>query len=229
MRAPIKSLLVTMIAIASLTAFLSDTASAAEPYGVWVRPSTGTQVHFYDCGGKLCGYLAWVKDPKDSYGCGAQLIGDVQEMTPVGDAAFASVVCSQVLEHVPDPWAAVAEMARVLRPGGTLILSVPHLSMLHEVPHDYWRFTCFGLAQLLERAGMQVVSITPTAGVLAFAGHLLSLAWMLTAGSLPRFRRAAWKVNAALLIKLLGRLDRKFGAAEILPCDYVAVARKREP
>jgi SAM-dependent methyltransferase len=166
---------------------------------------------------------------KEARSAEVQLIGDVQEMTQVGDAAFASVVCSQVLEHVPDPWAAVAEMARVLRPGGTLILSVPHLSMLHEVPHDYWRFTCFGLAQLLERAGMQVVSITPTAGVLAFAGHLLSLAWMLTAGSLPGFRRAAWKINAALLIKLLGRLDRKFGAAGILPCDYVAVARKREP
>jgi uncharacterized protein (DUF2147 family) len=66
MRAPIKSPLVTMIAIASLTAFLSDTASAAEPYGVWVRPSTGTQVHFYDCGGKLCGKIVAVKDQSRS-------------------------------------------------------------------------------------------------------------------------------------------------------------------
>jgi uncharacterized protein (DUF2147 family) len=66
MRAPIKSPLVTMIAIASLTAFLSDTASAAEPYGVWVRPSTGTQEHFYDCGGKLCGKIVAVKDQSRS-------------------------------------------------------------------------------------------------------------------------------------------------------------------
>jgi SAM-dependent methyltransferase len=166
---------------------------------------------------------------KEARSAEVQLIGDVQEMTQVGDASFASVVCSQVLEHVPDPPAAVGEMARVLQPGGALILSVPHLSLLHEVPHDYWRFTCYGLEQLLCRAGLQVLSIAPTAGVLAFAGHLLSLAWMLTAGSLPGLRRAAWKINAALLIKLLGRIDCRFGAARILPCDYVAVARKREP
>jgi len=37
-------------------------AIAADPYGTWVRPSTGTQVNFYDCGGKLCGKIVAVKD-----------------------------------------------------------------------------------------------------------------------------------------------------------------------
>jgi hypothetical protein len=74
MRALIKSLLATTIAIASLTAFLSDTASAAEPYGVWVRPSTGTQVHFYDCGGKLCGKIVAVKDPSRSKEIGTMIM-----------------------------------------------------------------------------------------------------------------------------------------------------------
>jgi uncharacterized protein (DUF2147 family) len=37
-------------------------ANAAEPYGTWTRPSTGTQVNFYNCGGKLCGKIAAVKD-----------------------------------------------------------------------------------------------------------------------------------------------------------------------
>ena len=37
-------------------------AHAAEPYGVWQRPSTGTQVRFYNCGGKLCGKVVAVKD-----------------------------------------------------------------------------------------------------------------------------------------------------------------------
>jgi uncharacterized protein (DUF2147 family) len=58
----IKSLLVTSIAMASFVVALSGTASAAEPYGVWLRPSTGTQVNFYDCGGKLCGKIVAVKD-----------------------------------------------------------------------------------------------------------------------------------------------------------------------
>jgi uncharacterized protein (DUF2147 family) len=45
-----------------MLAALSGTASAAEPYGNWVRPSTGTQVSFYDCGGKLCAKIVSVKD-----------------------------------------------------------------------------------------------------------------------------------------------------------------------
>ena len=58
MNAKIKSLLVATIALTSL----AGTASAAEPYGVWLRPSTGTQVSFYDCGGKLCAKVVAIKD-----------------------------------------------------------------------------------------------------------------------------------------------------------------------
>ena len=60
MRGKLASLLVTGIAWAAFA--LSGTARAAEPYGVWLRPSTGTQVHFYACGGKLCGKIVAVKD-----------------------------------------------------------------------------------------------------------------------------------------------------------------------
>ena len=62
MRGKIKSLLVTSIASAALFAGLAGVANAADPYGVWVRPSTGTQVQFYNCGGKLCGKIVAVKD-----------------------------------------------------------------------------------------------------------------------------------------------------------------------
>ncbi len=61
MRANIKTLLVTSIALASFAA-LTGTASAADPHGNWVRPSTGTQISFYACGGKLCAKIVSVKD-----------------------------------------------------------------------------------------------------------------------------------------------------------------------
>lgn len=54
----IKTLLVCTLAFASL----AGTAFAAEPYGTWTRPSTGTQVSFTNCGGKLCGKIVGVKD-----------------------------------------------------------------------------------------------------------------------------------------------------------------------
>ncbi len=62
MTTKIKSLLATSVACALLSIALAGQASAAEPYGVWLRPSTGTQVSFYDCGGKLCGKIVAVKD-----------------------------------------------------------------------------------------------------------------------------------------------------------------------
>jgi uncharacterized protein (DUF2147 family) len=64
MHATTKSLLVMTAACGSMLATLTGIASAAEPYGTWTRPSTGTQVSFYNCGGKLCGKIAAVKDPE---------------------------------------------------------------------------------------------------------------------------------------------------------------------
>lgn len=53
---------VTSITCTMLFAALAGPAQAAEPYGQWLRPSTGTQVSFYNCGGKLCAKVAAVKD-----------------------------------------------------------------------------------------------------------------------------------------------------------------------
>ena len=61
MRDTLKSLLTVSLAVADFTA-LTNAASAGDPYGVWVRPSTGSQVRFYDCGGKLCGKVVAVKE-----------------------------------------------------------------------------------------------------------------------------------------------------------------------
>ena len=61
MRHTLKPLLTASLAFASLAALGGD-ASAADPYGIWLRPSTGSQVRFYDCGGKLCGKVAAVKE-----------------------------------------------------------------------------------------------------------------------------------------------------------------------
>ena len=70
MRTPIKPLL-TSLTFAMLFAL---PAYAAEPYGTWVRPSTGTQVNFYNCGGKLCAKIVSVKDEKRKSEVGTVII-----------------------------------------------------------------------------------------------------------------------------------------------------------
>ena len=75
------------------------------------------------------------------------------------DGEFAGVVCMEVLEHVQNPFAAVAEIGRVLKPGGKVIGSTPFMLGIHDPPHDYFRYTQFGLAHLFR--DLHEIEITP--------------------------------------------------------------------
>jgi SAM-dependent methyltransferase len=67
---------------------------------------------------------------------------------PFPDASFDHVLCTEVLEHAADPVALVAEIYRVLKPGGTLLATVPFAARVHYAPHDFHRFTRYRLAGL---------------------------------------------------------------------------------
>ena len=67
---------------------------------------------------------------------------------PFPDGAFDNVLCTEVLEHVEDPAGLIAEMLRVLRPGGTLLVTVPFSARVHHAPYDFDRFTRFRISLL---------------------------------------------------------------------------------
>jgi len=75
----------------------------------------------------------------------------VGEVLPFKDNSFDGVLSLSVLEHVRDPFACAAEIARVLKPGGRLICCVPFLQPLHGYPHHYYNMTGQGLRALFER------------------------------------------------------------------------------
>lgn len=86
---------------------------------------------------------------------------------PVRPDTYDLVFCSQVLEHVPDPAATMHEIGRVLRPGGTVWLTTPLMFPEHQQPHDYFRYTQFGLQLLCDRAGLEVTRLEPLEGYFA--------------------------------------------------------------
>lgn len=81
---------------------------------------------------------------------GIHLRGDAHTL-PFRDASFDVVLCTEVLEHLPEPQRAIDEMFRVLTPGGQLLLTTRFLFPIHDAPHDYFRFTKYGLQYLLRR------------------------------------------------------------------------------
>jgi SAM-dependent methyltransferase len=83
-------------------------------------------------------------------GVGVRIIGDAQALG-IGDATFEVVLCTEVLEHLPEPQRAIDEIFRVLVPGGQLLLTTRFLFPIHDAPHDYFRFTKYGLRHLLRR------------------------------------------------------------------------------
>jgi SAM-dependent methyltransferase len=93
---------------------------------------------------------------------------------PFPDGSFDTVLNVQVLEHTPRPGRLVAEMARVLAPGGTLILMAPFQFRLHEQPHDYFRFSPHGLRQLCKEAGLEVTRVEQMGSLWSLIGHKLN-------------------------------------------------------
>ena len=84
----------------------------------------------------------------------------VANALPFRPASFDVVLCLEMLEHDPQPWDSFPEMARVLKYGGTMLLSTRGIGFpLHDHPSDYWRFTQDGIKQLAYVAQLNVVSI----------------------------------------------------------------------
>jgi SAM-dependent methyltransferase len=81
-------------------------------------------------------------------------LGDIHDL-PFRDNSFDAVVNIQVLEHVKEPRVAVAEMARVLKPGGQLLLTTVQMWEIHQHPNDFFRFTRYGLTYLFDKANLQ--------------------------------------------------------------------------
>ncbi len=93
---------------------------------------------------------------------------------PFADRSFDTLLCNQVLEHVFNPEYFVRELARLLRPGGRIIITVPFVWDEHEQPNDYARYSSFGLRHMIENSGFHIIQQRKTLANMAIIGQLIN-------------------------------------------------------
>jgi SAM-dependent methyltransferase len=145
---------------------------------------------------------------------------------PFRTGEFAAALHVVTLEHLREPACALAELARTLEPGATLLLAAPHEWEVHQAPHDYFRYTRYGVAYLLEKAGFEIRELRASGGYFRLLARRLlnglqffsgGLRWL---GFLPA---AILVVPPALILPFLDFLDRDRN----FTLGYICTARKR--
>jgi SAM-dependent methyltransferase len=150
-------------------------------------------------------------------GSAADFVGTAED-TRLPAASFDLVLCTQVLEHCDDPWRAMREIHRILRPGGYLLASAPHVWFYHPHPTDHWRFTQQGMAHLCRGAGFDVQTLLSQGGTLLAAAQVANF---LAFGVLGRAGAPLYAlVNVAG--KALDRLVRN----ELFCINFAVLARR---
>lgn len=88
----------------------------------------------------------------------ANIIADAKYL-PFDQNCFEGILCLEAIEHIYDYDAAISEMARVLKPGGILVIAWPFMYGMHDVPADYNRFSEFAMEQNLKQHGLAIIQL----------------------------------------------------------------------
>lgn len=118
--------------------------------------------------GPYAGYFPHRVSVDIAPGQGVDYVVDAHNLSRFSDGSFEVVLATEVLEHLHTPQQAIDEMHRVLKPGGSVILTTRFIFPLHNIPGDYWRFTRYGLERLFRNfKHVEVIEETKTLEAIA--------------------------------------------------------------
>lgn len=148
---------------------------------------------------------------------------------PIEDNSFDIVFSTQTIEHLEDPQGLINEAYRLLKPGGSFILSGPQYWPLHEEPFDFFRFTKHGFKTILEKGNFDIVEINANGGKWATAGQALIHAFEDSKATSFFFKilfSIYYRLNLKKIINILFlKLDQEI-YSEINTMNYVIVCKK---
>ncbi len=158
---------------------------------------------------------------------GVEIIADIRNV-PLPAGGTARIICDNVLEHVKDPAAAVAEMHRLLQSGGYAYIATPFLYPFHSSPSDYQRWSTVGLRELFKEFEMVEIGVRagPFSTLAAFLCHLVGVIFSFGSASLNSLL-----TNLVMFvlfpIKLLDIVFNYWPGAEQVAAVLYCVVRKK--
>lgn len=161
---------------------------------------------------------------------GPEIVADAHNL-PFKDGEFDLVLCTEMLEHVEDPFKVERELWRITSPGGRLILTTRFVYPLHDSPHDYWRFTEFGLRKLFSK--WEIMELQPETRTFSALAALMQriifqtqlkankLSKLMLLGVLKIFLHLDWIIS-----KEYGDIKRSNEQAPIISTGYMMICNK---
>ncbi len=153
---------------------------------------------------------------------------DLNERIPFLDGEFDTIILSDVLEHIQKPDQLWAEMARILRMDGHVIMNVPFYYWIHEAPYDFYRYSEYALRHFAESNGFRVEVLDPIGG----SPEILADILVKNLYYIPAFGKFAAMIfqNLSLLFirTKIGRFISK-RTSRIFPLGYFMIAKRIMP
>ena len=192
------SLLETFRKIQAKDIYLTDEYLVRTPFhgGYWVRTRIDSAIesHADQAHGILldvgCGmkpfakvfapfvdkYIGLEYSPESGYrGNIADFCGDAAFL-PLADESVDTILCTEVMEHVPNPEKTIEEFVRVLRRGGVIITTAPFAFPVHDA-YDFFRYSPDGIAIMMKRHGLTVEKVDPLSGTAVTLAILFNMYW----------------------------------------------------
>ncbi len=232
---------------------VKETNCNASPREAWLQATLATippGSRILDAGAgeldkkKYCSHLAYVSQDFGQYsgkgdGRGLQtgkwdqskldLVCDISAI-PEPDASFNAILCVEVFEHLPNPFLALQEFSRLLKPGGRLILTAPFCAFTHFAPYFFHTgFSPYWYQTHLPTYGFEIKELTPNGN---FSTYLLQ-----EVGRIPDIAKryaditpTIWERLGVHMVKsLLSRMMATDTSSQEFTCfGYHVVAQKRD-
>lgn len=155
--------------------------------------------------------------------CKPDEIVDIEKKFPFDANSFDHVLCFNVLEHVVETQHVVAEMVRVVKPKGTIVITTPFLYYIHGSPDDYQRYTASYYKRMAQKYNCDVLSIKP------LGNGFFSIGFNFIGGVIPTlFLKLVCKKIAVSLDTVLCKVSSRYQKlSNRLPMGYFVVLQKK--